>query len=214
MPDATDPRPSRPGLRLVGDSVKTSDRSEAEEADAPLLRAFLAGDERAFGELVRRHQSTVLALLRRYAPDPDDARDLAQRAFIKAFEAARRSFWLRARGKVPFRAWLYRIAVNLGRNHVRDTRRWQRAPVTAADALPVQAPGTAALERTERERVLRASVLNLPRRQREVLTLRIDAELPFREIAEMLGITENNAKVHFHYAVRRLREVIASGEMP
>jgi len=78
----------------------------------------------------------------------------------------------------------------------------------------VQALGTSALERAERERLVRASVLSLPRRQREVLTLRIDAELPFREIAEMLGITENNAKVHFHYAVRRLREVVTSGEMP
>jgi RNA polymerase sigma-70 factor, ECF subfamily len=214
MADASDPRPSRPGLRLVDDGVKTFDRSEADRADGPLLRAFLAGDEQAFGELVKRHQSTVLALLRRYAPDPDDARDLAQRAFIKAFEAARRSFWLRARGQIPFRAWLYRIAVNLGRNHVRDTRRWQRAPVGAADALPVQALGTSALERAERERVVRASVLSLPRRQREVLTLRIDAELPFREIAQRLGITENNAKVHFHYAVRRLREVVTSGEMP
>jgi len=104
--------------------------------------------------------------------------------------------------------------VNLGRNHVRDTRRWQRAPVGAADALPVQALGTAALERAERERALRASVLALPPRQREVLTLRIDAELPFREIAELLGITENNAKVHFHYAVRRLREIVAAGETP
>lgn len=214
MADASAPRPARPGLRLVDDGVKTLDRNEADQADAPLLRAFLAGDEQAFGELVRRHQSTVLALLRRYAPDPDDARDLAQRAFVKAFEAARRSFWLRARGKIPFRAWLYRIAVNLGRNHVRDTRRWQRAPVGAADSLPVQALGTAALERAERERAVRASVLSLPRRQREVLTLRIDAELPFREIADLLGITENNAKVHFHYAVRRLREVITSGETP
>ncbi|HTT71651.1 MAG TPA: sigma-70 family RNA polymerase sigma factor [Anaeromyxobacteraceae bacterium] len=214
MADAGDPHPTRRALRLVDDGVKTFDRNEADRADAPLLRAFLAGDEQAFGALVRRHQSTVLALLRRYAPDPDDARDLAQRAFIKAFEAARRSFWLRARGEVPFRAWLYRIAVNLGRNHVRDTRRWQRAPVGAADALPVQALGTAALERAERERALRASVLALPPRQREVLTLRIDAELPFREIAELLGITENNAKVHFHYAVRRLREIVAAGETP
>jgi RNA polymerase sigma-70 factor (ECF subfamily) len=78
----------------------------------------------------------------------------------------------------------------------------------------VAAVGTAALERAERERAVRAAVLGLPRRQREVLTLRVDAELPFREIAEVLGITELNARVHFHHAARRLRDVVGGREKP
>ena len=61
------------------------------------------------------------------------------------------------------------------------------------------------LERRERERSIQAAVLSLPRRQREVLTLRVDGGLPFRDIAETLGITENNAKVQFHHAVKRLK---------
>ena len=181
-------------------------------SDAPLVRAFLDGDDQAFGELVRRHQSTVYALVKRYATDADDARDLAQRAFLNAFQSARRSMWLRVNGRVPFRAWLYRIAVNLGRNHARDTRRWQRAPAETAQRLGVAAQGSAALEQAQRESAVRAAVLLLPRRQREVLTLRIDGEMPFREIAEVLGISENNAKVHFHHAARRLRELVASGD--
>jgi RNA polymerase sigma-70 factor (ECF subfamily) len=64
--------------------------------------------------------------VRRYARDPDEARDLAQRAFLRAFQAARRARWLGG-GPAPFRAWLFRIAVNLGRNHVRDAVRWRRA---------------------------------------------------------------------------------------
>jgi RNA polymerase sigma-70 factor (ECF subfamily) len=55
-------------------------------------------------------------------------------------------------------------------------------------------------------------VLALPRRQREVLSLRVDGGLPFRDIAETLGITENNAKVQFHHAVKRLKAQVVGGE--
>ena len=197
--------PPRPTLRVIAGS------GAAERADDALVRAFLGGDDDAFGSLVRRHERTVLSVLRRYADDLDDARDLAQRSFLRAFEAARRAAWLRLKGPLPFRAWLLRIAVNLGKNHLRDVRRWRRAPVAAAEAIAVPPQGSAALERAERERAVRAAVLDLPRRQREVLTLRIDAELPFREVADVLGITENNAKVQFHHALRRLRERVGGG---
>jgi RNA polymerase sigma-70 factor (ECF subfamily) len=206
MAERADPPGARKGLRLVagaGENVRSDDA---------LLREFLAGDHHAFGDLVRRHERTVMTVVRRYAESPDDAFDLSQRAFLRAFEAARRSGWLRVRAPLPFRAWLLRIAVNLGKNHVRDARRWRRAPADEAERLPVTEVGTSSLERVERERAMRAAVLTLPRRQREVLTLRVDAELSFREVAGVLGITENNAKVHFHHAARRLREVIAARE--
>ena len=173
--------------------------------DEALCRAFLAGDEAAFGTLVARHRTLVLALVRRYATSPEDAADLAQQAFLRALEASRRVFsrWSLS-GPMPFRAWLIRIALNLGKNHARQGRRWLRA----VEAPETEAPGESAqeaLERAERERQVRAAVLTLPRRQREVLTLRVDAGLPFKDIAESLGITETNAKVNFHHAMKRLR---------
>lgn len=207
MADAGDRPGAGLGLRVVHGEPDV-------RGDDVLVRAFLAGDDAAFGELVRRHEREVLSVVRRYARSPDDARDLAQRAFLKAFQAARRSRWLGRRGAVPFRGWLFRIAVNLGRNHVRDALRWRRAPADQAEDLPVAPVGTAALERAERERAVRAAVLGLPRRQREVLTLRVDAELSFRDIAVVLGITELNARVHFHHAARRLRDVVAGEEKP
>ncbi len=202
MADGSDRTNARPTLRVIAGVA------ESAIADDHLVREFLEGDDDAFGELVRRYQRTVLAVVRRYAETSDDARDLAQRAFLRAFEAARRSSWLHVRGPLPFRAWLLRIAVNLGKNHLRDAKRWRKLPTTAAEQLEVPPVGSATLERAQRERAVRAAVLQLPRRQREVLTLRIDAELPFREIADTLGITENNAKVHFHHAAKRLRELV------
>ena len=209
MTDADFPGETRTWFRLLRGGTP----NQAKEDDE-LLRAFLVGDEAAFGELVQRHQRAVHAIVRRYARSVDDAHDLVQRAFLRALEAGRRAVGhSRGRQVVPFKAWLFRIAVNLGKNHVRDAARWRVAPVEALDTSPshaVEPTAADALERAERARLVREAVTNLPRRQRQVLTLRIDAELSFQEIGSVLGITENNAKVHFHQATKRLRSLISA----
>ena len=183
------------------------------ERDAELVRAFLVGDEDAFEELWHRHEATVLAVVRRYARVPEDARDLVQRAFLRALSASRRGIAATGARPFPFRAWVLRIAVNLGKNHLRDEARWRREPLEAVAGAEDGSPAADdALLRRERERIVRRAVLDLPKRQREVLTLRLDAELSFEEVAEVLGITRNSAKVSFHHAVRRLRALV--GESP
>ncbi len=192
----------RPPLRLVPVGPRS---------DSALCHDFLAGDGAAFGELVRRHQEVVYRLLRRYTKTADDALDLSQRAFLQAFEAARRSLprLQKTSVEIPFRAWLLRIAVNLAKNLGRDGRRWATAPVEAIDAQQVATSGAhEQLLHAQREALTKAAVLQLPRRQREVLTLRVDAGLTFGEVAATLNITEGNAKTHFHYAVKRLRDEI------
>ena len=197
----------------AGPALRVLEGGRAAATDGDLLGDFLAGDEPAFEELWRRHHATVHALARRYARTPEDARDLTQRAFLRAVGAARRA--LRATPtEFPFRPWLLRIAANLGKNHLRDEARWRRAPVHEVDRTPDRAlPADELLVRRERERLVRAAVLDLPRRQREVLTLRIDAGLSFAEVARTLGIAEGNARVHFHHAARRLAEVVREGEV-
>ncbi|HSB21220.1 MAG TPA: sigma-70 family RNA polymerase sigma factor [Anaeromyxobacteraceae bacterium] len=206
------PAPARvrapgPELRVI-DGRDAGGSPGAERSDEELLRDFQSGDERAFEELVRRHERRVRAVVRRYAQRPEDVLDLAQRAFLRALQAARRARWLPL-GQPPFQALLLRTAVNLGKNHARDAARWRRAPVEALESLEVAPDGSERLEHEERARRMRDLVSRLPRRQREVLTLRIDAELSFAEIAESLSITENNAKVHFHHATRRLAALLA-----
>lgn len=199
----TEGGPVRPQLALASAPVPT---------DEELCRAFLDGDEAAFGTLVERYRTLVISLVRRFAPRPEDAADLAQQAFLRALEASGRVFsrW-RLTSPTPFRSWLVRIALNLAKNHARQGHRWRPALLTEAEdaAADSQETPQESLERKERERGLRAAVLALPGRQREVLTLRVDAGLPFRDIAETLGITENNAKVQFHHAVKRLKAAVA-----
>ncbi|MCA1827920.1 MAG: RNA polymerase sigma factor [Myxococcales bacterium] len=169
------------------------------QSDAELLEAFRRGDTPAFETLVRRYQRPVLAIARRFARDEDDAEDLAQRAFINASERA--GGW---RGG-SFKSWLFRIVVNLAKNHLRDISRFDRAE---SEREPEPSPPEAhqRLETQEQQKALREAVVRLPRRQREVLLLRIDGDLPFAEIARTLGITEVNAKVNFHHAVQRLKQ--------
>jgi RNA polymerase sigma-70 factor (ECF subfamily) len=170
---------------------------EVSPADAELLEAFRRGDVKAFEALVRRYQRPVLGIARRFARDEDDAEDLAQRAFINAAERA--GGW---RGG-SFKSWLFRIVVNLAKNHLRDTSRFERDEHHEESAAP---EAHDRLETREQQQALREAVARLPKRQREVLLLRIDGDLPFAEIAQTLGITEVNAKVNFHHAVQKLKE--------
>src|SRR5512143_858913 len=115
-----------PELRVIegGDAART---------DEELLQDFLGGREHAFAELVRRHERAVRAVARRYVAEPDDVLDLAQRAFLRALQSARRGRWLGLGRVPPFQALVLRIAVNLGKNHARDRARWARAPVETLD---------------------------------------------------------------------------------
>jgi RNA polymerase sigma-70 factor, ECF subfamily len=173
---------------------------ERNSTDGALLEAFREGDAKAFEALVKRYERPVLAIARRFARDLDDAEDLAQRAFINAAERA--GGW---RGG-SFKSWLFRIVVNLAKNHVRDVSRFDRSEEAQEHEAPAVAPHAQAhLEAEEQRRELREAIARLPKRQREVLLLRIDGDLPFAEVAATLGITEVNAKVNFHHAVQKLK---------
>ena len=202
--------PPVPQLRVIPAGSPT------EPTDAELLRAFSAGDSAAFGQLIRRHQEVVFRVVRRFATSAEDARDLTQRAFLKAFEHAERAAPKLSVDDVgaPFKAWVLRIAVNLAKNHVRDSGRWLSAPVENLDRERGGSPTQEAFERAEAEQLTRRAVLALPPRQREVFALRIDAGLSFAELAQALGISEGNAKSHFHYAVKRLKEEVAKLSTP
>lgn len=171
--------------------------------DVSLVQAFKAGDRRAFETLVRRHQKVVWAVALRLTGDAVTAEDLAQRAFLRAFE---RIDDLRG----AFRPWLLAITANLGRNHRRDN-----AKLTDFEGVdePFHQPDPGeSLDEARRAERVRAAISRLPPRQREVLLMRIDGQLAFAEIASTLGITENAAKVNHHHAVRRLRELLGGND--
>jgi RNA polymerase sigma-70 factor (ECF subfamily) len=169
----------------------------AVEDDQELVERFRAGERRAFDELVRRHQGSIQRLSLRFLRDPEEARDLAQRAFVQAFERLE-TF----RGEASFRTWVYRITVNLALSQVRKHRpQMVELAETAAEESS---------ERADRKTLdrLRAAVEKLPPKQRLCVELRSFEDLSFREVAEIVGTSEDAAKVNFHHALKRLRELM------
>jgi len=168
--------------------------------DGDLIARYLAGDEQAAAELVRRHTAPLARFLAVQGAPEGELEDLVQDAFFRAFRGLR-GF----RGGASFRTWL----MSIGANVLKDRRRqWKRGrlvelsrdlPDGAADpAGEAEAGWTAARLEAELER--------LPRLQREVFLLRAQQGLEYGEIAAGLGISEGSARVHFHHAVKRLKE--------
>jgi RNA polymerase sigma-70 factor, ECF subfamily len=177
-----------------------------DDPDLPLVERFRAGERRAFDELVRRHQRSIWRVARRYLRNDADASDVAQQTFVRAYRALD-GF----RGAASVRSWLYRIAINLALNHLRDHKR--EVPGGAGEEVGEQrltrsATGPQQIIADEEAARLRAAIAELPPKQRMVLELRVFEDLSFREVAELADCTENAAKVNFHYAVKRLKEIL------
>jgi RNA polymerase sigma-70 factor (ECF subfamily) len=170
--------------------------------DAELVEGYLGGDESSAAELVRRHSTAVARFLYSAGAAADDIDDLVQESLFRAFRAL--AGWRRT---ASFRSWLFTIAGNLLRDEFR--RRKGRHVIALDDRdLPDRADPHGELAASEAEQRLRAGVAGLPRLQREVFLLRAQEGVSYDEIATALGTTPGAARVHYHHAVRRLKELI------
>jgi RNA polymerase sigma-70 factor, ECF subfamily len=172
------------------------------DPDRELAERFQSGDRTAFEQIVRRHQRGVWHLARRYVKRDADASDVTQLVFVRAFRGLG-TF----RGAASVRSWLYRIGINCALSWLRDHRREEPTEI-ADDALTDANPAPARLLVGEEGARLRRAVAQLPPKQKLVLELRVFDDLSFKEVAELADCTENTAKVNFHYAVKRLRDIL------
>ncbi|HEX8133415.1 MAG TPA: RNA polymerase sigma factor [Actinomycetes bacterium] len=176
----------------------------------PELPARLARDlDGAFEELVRGHERLVYGLALRVVGDARDAEEVAQDAFERAYHAL--AGWPAERvAALRPRPWLARIALNLARNRLRR-RPPPTRPLETGDGepLPLAAPAggePAAVAERREDRELWAELLaGLPARYREAVVLRHVEDLPYAEVAEVLGQPVGTVKTHVHRAVRLLR---------
>ena len=171
--------------------------------DEELVEAARHGDRRSFGELVRRTHGDTYTLARRLVSDDDDASDVVQDAYLRAYRSIGRF-----RGDAQFSTWLYRITANCASTHLGRRRRHRHDELDEdadlADDRPDHDPEAAASTAALRSR-LDEAVAALPTRLRAVVVLRDVYDLSHAEIAEQLDISESAAKVRLHRARRRLR---------
>lgn len=172
------------------------------DADRALVEAAAAGSREAFDELICRHQTAILNLIRALA-DGADADDLAQEAFVRAWKGLRRF-----RGESSFRTWLYRVAINVarsGRARERNLLRWFRPATDAREPESGAEPIDAILAR--RQAVERA-LHSLPGDLRAAVTLRDLQGLDYREIAEILDVPLGTVESRIFRARQRLRPLL------
>jgi RNA polymerase sigma-70 factor (ECF subfamily) len=176
--------------------------------DAELVDACLAGNRAAFDAIVDRHRRHVYQLCYRFVGNHEDASDLSQDVFIRAY-----------RGLKTFKShsslgtWLYRIGVNVCLNRVsaKTPKSESLDALLAASDHRVathEETATEALLRGERAGQVRAAIARLPKKQRATLVLRVYHELPHEEIAHILGSSEGAVKANFFHALNNLRKLL------
>ena len=176
--------------------------------DAELVAACLAGQREAFDVIVERHRRHVYQLCYRFVGNHEDASDLAQDVFVRAYRGLR-TF----KSQSSLGTWLYRIGVNvcLNRVSVKAPRPESLDALIAASDQRVASQDESAAEallRDERAGQVRAAIAKLPRKQRATLVLRAYHDLPHEEIAKILGSSVGAVKANFFHALNNLKKLL------
>jgi RNA polymerase sigma-70 factor, ECF subfamily len=191
-----------------------------QQTDAELIRLTLAGNERAFAELVRRYQRRVAVTIRSVVGDlpQEDLADIAQDVFLLIFKGLG-SF----RGEAQFGTWVTRVTL---RHCYREAKRRRKKrsifqyfepQADQNDAPEQRIPDTvkadASVMAGERQSEVARALLQLQEEFRTVLVLRIVEEMSVEEVAESLGISTGTVKSRLHRAKEKMRELLAGSEL-
>jgi RNA polymerase sigma-70 factor (ECF subfamily) len=171
---------------------------------ADLVTAAKDGDREAFDELVRATYASTYTLAYRLTGNEDDARDVVQEAYLRAYRGLRRF-----RGDAQFSTWMYRITANCAATHLGKRNRHRHDELDEALGLADTRPEHDPQLRVDAEDLhgrLQSALAALPDRLRAVVLLRDVYDLPHESIAAELGISESAAKVRLHRARHKLRE--------
>jgi RNA polymerase sigma-70 factor (ECF subfamily) len=173
---------------------------------AQLVAAAQDGDREAFERLVEATHAETYTLAYRLTGDEEDARDVTQEAYLRAYRGLRRF-----RGDAQFSTWMYRITANCASTHLGRRKRHRHDELTeelgVADERPAVDPELQLELGGLRDR-LHVALRDLPPKLRAVVVLRDIYDLAHTEIAAELGISESAAKVRLHRARKKLRETV------
>jgi len=172
-----------------------------ELSDGVLVTLVKAGELEPFDELVRRHQVKIHDLCYKMLRNYDDAKDVAQETFLKAYQKINKF-----KGKAKFSTWLYRIAVNNCLNFIKrqkPTEELFEEITSSGKDDPVQI-----YKGKKFKEMIRKAVAKLPEVQKAVFTLRSLEDLPYQEVSEILNKPISTVKVNHHLAVKNLRNYL------
>lgn len=195
--------------------------ARGEATDEMLMVRYQRGDAQAFAALVSRYKTPIYNFVMRHVRQPETAEDLTQEVFLRVVQNA-----AEFKHEARFSTWLYTIARNLSVDQLRKASHRRHPsldqPVgnspdarTLGDSVADGHP-TASAERAAASNQMASCIVNavdaLPDDQREVFLLREIANLPFKEIADIVGVGENTVKSRMRYALERLKAALAEFE--
>jgi RNA polymerase sigma-70 factor (ECF subfamily) len=191
-------------LRVVKDTADGKALGELD--DATLAGAAAAGDRAAFDVIVERHRRSVYQVCYRFVNNHEDASDLAQDAFVRAWKGLKNF-----KGQSALATWLYRIAINVSLNRV-STKRPVTEPIESTEHFEdVGIEGAQhAMIRKERAVAVRKAIASLPEKQRATLILRTYHDLSHQQIADVLGSSVGAVKANFFHALANLKKILGS----
>jgi len=173
--------------------------------DATLVLRSAAGERGAFDVIVERHRRAVYQVCYRFVNNHEDASDLAQDVFVRAWRGMKNF-----RGQSALSTWLYRIAVNVCLNRV-SAKTPNTEPIETDRFEDHRIEGAQhAMMREERAVVVRKAIASLPAKQRATLILRTYHELSHQQIAELLGSSVGAVKANFFHALGNLKKILGS----
>ncbi len=173
------------------------------DEDLAFIDRSLAGEQEAFDDLVRKYQRRIYALLYRMVGSPEDAADLLQKTFVKAYTGLR-GFERRS----SFKTWIYQIAINLAKNFYRDRSRVEQVPLD--DVVISKNPDTVERLITQERRLrLRQSMADLPEKQRLTVMLRVQEQKTFDEISRIMDCSLGTAKANYHHGMQKLKVIMS-----
>ena len=171
--------------------------------DSALIEKFCrAGDLRAAEELLGRYEHELYNYLRQMLRHTQDSEDALQETFAKALRALPRY-----REENHFKSWLFRIGHNEGLNVIRRRKRNIKLPEVGLEPEASSA-ADAQVEAAERASALHDAIGSLPDAERQVVVMRLQSEMPFREIAKVVGAPLGTVLARMHSAKRRLKKVL------
>lgn len=178
--------------------------------DKELVNLYLAGDERAFAELLNRHKDKIYTTIYLFVKDELIAEDIFQETFIKVIETLRKNKYYEE-GK--FAPWVLRIAYNLCVDYYRKTKRTPVVTMSDGQDIFKVLPFDTVLpdQKIAQEQVasqIQDLIAQLPDEQKEVVLLRHYADLSFKEIADMTNVSINTALGRMRYALINIRRMI------
>lgn len=178
-------------------------------SDKDLIRLYLKGDDKAFNVLFSRYSSRIYTAIYLFVNDTDEANDIFQETFIKIIDTIRKGKY-NEEGK--FVQWALRIANNLCIDHFRKSKRSKIIKTNddfdIFDNIPAPENHESAIIKEQTYKAVRRVIEELPVEQKEVLMLRMYAELSFKEIAQLTGVSINTALGRMRYALINLKKTV------